>query len=534
MNTISPLTSATSLGTTTPRSSGQPNWQRSYQTGDTFKATVLESEGQNTFLLDIGGESVSAQSTATLIPGQTLQLQMVSSSPQQIELKIVPSAQQPFFGRSLTLIGENVDLSDLLQNLHQTQPSPAGSQTKGTVLEENGPNSYIIDIAGTQVEAQSAATLTPGQTLQLQIEPAPPQIDLQIVPNAQQQTPGGSLTLTGDTVDLSATLAGLQQVTAASPENVATATVEQANGQGAYTLDIGGMKVEAQSSATLAPGQAMQVRVEAAPPQIALKIVSPVQQQVPEGFLTLNGADDVLETLFTSLQQTRSLPSIQGLSPESQNTLMNFQSVQQEVLSGTESGAALKHLVDRLGLGMENQVAKGDTDSASKTLKAALLEVTDVFKDSAGIADISHRLIGTLEVFQMAQQHLENSSNFITPLPLPFLKQGYLTVEDYGNMNEGSTSEKRYPLRFSLHLTVSDLGNLRIDCLQYQDGLYIRFNTDSKEKSDFVESFSDELKQAIKSTPVRGLSFSETAVNPTTELIQRLYPQGTSILDTKI
>ena len=187
-----------------------------------------------------------------------------------------------------------------------------------------------------------------------------------------------------------------------------------------------------------------------------------------------------------------------------------------------------------MGLTLENTLARGDKENAVTTLKAALLEVAHAFKDAGEVGDTAHRMLGTLEVYQMAQLHLENTANLIFPLPLSFLQQGYLLVEDSGQQKGGSEGDAQSPRHFSLHLTMQELGNLRIDFLQYKDGLYIRFNTDSKEKSDFVEANSTDLKQAISKVPLLGLSFSETAADPTAELIQKLLPRGASMLDMKI
>ena len=168
MNTITPLTSSTSLGSATARSSGQPHWQKYFQSGETFQATVLENRGKDLFVLDIGGNHISAQSKAVLSPGQILQLQMVSASP-QIELKIVSPSQQQFFGRSLTLAGENIDLADLIEHLQQSTASPSKDVSKAIVLEAKGKDSYVLDIGGNRISAQSKTPLSPGQTLQLQV-----------------------------------------------------------------------------------------------------------------------------------------------------------------------------------------------------------------------------------------------------------------------------------------------------------------------------------------------------------------------------
>ena len=439
MNTITPLTSSTSLGSATSRSSGQQQWQKHFQSGEIVRATVLEAKGNDLFTLDIKGNHLTAQSKALLSPGQTLQLQLVSAAP-QIELKIVSTPSQEFFGRSLTLVGENIDLTGLMKALQQTGTSPLQGLSSATVLAAKGEGAFILDIGGSPVAAQSKTDLTPGQILQLEVLTTSPQVELKIASSPQHSLPGGSLTLIGE--------------------------------------------------------------------------------------------DSVIAGLLNDFQQNGASP-LEDLPIGTQQTLKNFLALQQNQLAGKDGGEVLKQLVDKMGLSMENLLARGDKEAAVSTLKAALLEVAHVFKDATQIGDATHRMLGTLEVYQMAQLHLE-TANFIFPLPLPFLKQGYLMVEDSGPQKEGGESDARPPFHFSLHLTMEELGNLRIDFLQYKEGLYIRFNTDSKEKSDFVESFSADLKQAISNIPLLGLSFSETAADPTAELIQKLLPRGSSMLDTKI
>jgi hypothetical protein len=481
MNTITPLTSSTNLGSATARPSSQLPWQKYIQSGEVLKAGVLEAQGKDLFVLDIKGNHIAAQSKAPLSVGQTLQLQVVTTSP-QIELKIISNAQQPFFGHSLTLVAENIDLAGLFRTLQKTGPSPLEGLSKTAVPETKGRDVFTLDIEGTQATIQSKSPPSVGQTLQLQM---------------------------------------------------VKATVLEAKGQGVFTLDMRGTRVAVQSEAPLSVGQTLQLQVVTTSSQIELKIVSESQQQPPGGSLTLIGENKDLLGLLKTLQPATGTSPFEDLSHTTRVSLENFFSLQQNQLSGKDGGEILKQLIDKMGLTLENLLAKGDQENAVKTLKAALLEIAHVFKDATEVANTTHRLLGTIEVYQLAQLHLDNAANFIFPLPLPFLEKGYLLVEDYGQKKERDENSIQPPMRFSLHLTMAELGNLRIDFLQYQDGLYIRFNTDSKEKSTFVESFSTDLQQAITNTPLLGLSFSDAATDPAAELIQTLLPRGSSMLDTK-
>ena len=63
--------------------------------------------------------------------------------------------------------------------------------------------------------------------------------------------------------------------------------------------------------------------------------------------------------------------------------------------------------------------------------------------------------------------------------------------------------------------------------------MYIRFNTDSKEVSDFLASFKDELNNAITDTLVHGVSFTEKGEDPLTAVVKRSRGGAESFIDTK-
>lgn len=571
MNTINPLSSSTNVGSSTARSSGQSPGQRNFQSGDIFKATIVEAKGNDLFTLEIGGNQIAAQSKALLSPGQILQLQVTSTSP-QVELKIISNTSHQFLGRSLTLIGKNINLADLAKSLQQTQNPAKSMDENATVLETKGNDVFILDIGGKQIPAQSSSPLTPGEILQLQAANPQPKLEFQIVAGDIPDTAASSIPDTaapplpdtatvpmpdtstaatpetaaaptpappeGTTITLVGNDAGLADLAQSLTQNgTGQATVLEAKGHDVFLLDIGGKQVVTQSTAELVPGQTLTLQEPAVLPQQTMEITAGSRNHTDNVLLTLmTNTADLTDTGLNSLisAQQQSLTSFSdSLSPVSQGTLEHYFALEQNMLSGKNGGEILKQLVNRMGMTMENLLAAGNTDKASATLKAALLETADTFKDAQQVAKTTHQLINTLQTYQLAQLHLENPANFIFPLPLPFLEKGYLMIEDYGQQQgdkEGADASS--PMRFSLHLTMEELGNLRIDFLQYPNGLYIRFNTDSKDKSDFVESFSDTLKQAISNVAVLGLSFSENATDPAAELLKRIIPQGSSMLDT--
>lgn len=118
MNTISPLTGIPPVGSTSANSGGKGQGGAPRQ-GQFIQATVVEAKGNNIFLLDIGGSKIPAQARIPLSVGQTLQLQVAATSP-QVQLRVVSDSANLFQGKSLTLLGENIDLKSLLSSIRTT------------------------------------------------------------------------------------------------------------------------------------------------------------------------------------------------------------------------------------------------------------------------------------------------------------------------------------------------------------------------------------------------------------------------------
>jgi len=314
------------------------------------------------------------------------------------------------------------------------------------------------------------------------------------------------------------------------PGQFLKALVLEVRADNRFLIDIGGNRLIAQSEASLAPGQTLQLQVVTTTPQIELKIVSDTLNQFLGRSLTLIGKNIDITALFQSLQQSPT--TLATLTPTTRNVLDSYFSLQQTPLEGDEGGAILKQLIDRLGLSLERLLAQGDTGGASKTLKAALLEIGQNFKGAAAIAEHTNRILTTLELFQLAQVHMNGDKQFLFPLPLPFVEQGFLLIENNRERGEqGNYADDE--VRFSLHLTLSDIGNLRIDFFHTKEGLYVRFHTESPEKTDFVSQYSDDLKSAISEIPLLSLTFASDATDPVGDLMRHIVPEGTSMLDTK-
>lgn len=318
----------------------------------------------------------------------------------------------------------------------------------------------------------------------------------------------------------------------AKPGQTLTATVLETAGSNRFYLDILGDKILAQSDkVTLSAGTKLDLEVLATKPLLELRIISKTPEMFFGKTLTLLGKNLDISGLFQSLNTPPS-PLLSKLSSRSQEGIKEFNELQQLPIGSKDGGTQLKQLLDRLGLSLEALLAGGNKAPAAQSLKAALLEIATLMKGGAELADATNRLLGTLELYQLAQLRLASENLLIFPLPLPFLDNGYLLVEKNDKNDEGDIDTKT--IRFSLHLTLEPLGDIEVTFLQMEDGLYIRFACDSQIKKDFTNEHRDTLKEMISSTEVLGLSFTDTAGNPANDLVQQLVPDGESMLDTKI
>lgn len=116
MKSINPLHHIAQYSTISPvkgESTSKATWP---EPGKLLKATVLETRPDNSILLQIGDNHVTARSDMTMRPGQSLQLQLLTSSP-RITFKVVDNTLQQFFNRPLTLIGQPIDIRSLFSLL---------------------------------------------------------------------------------------------------------------------------------------------------------------------------------------------------------------------------------------------------------------------------------------------------------------------------------------------------------------------------------------------------------------------------------
>ena len=309
------------------------------------------------------------------------------------------------------------------------------------------------------------------------------------------------------------------------------ATVLESRANNQYLLDFGSYKIPAASQTKLSVGQVLQLQISQTSPQVELKILSEASFLTGKSLVLLGNSID-LSSLFNTLQQGSPSP-LSTLTSGTANTLSSYIPPElTSLINSKEGGEFLQQLVNRLGINFEQLLAQGDTSRAKSTVKAALLEIAFRFQNAEHISEQTNKLLATLELYQLTQLQLSNSNLLIFPLPLPFLEQGYLLIDNSEKDGQGSSSPDDTQ-KFAVHLTMSELGNIQIDFIQQAEILFIKLFFDSEEKAQFASQFSGMLEEMLSSVSQLVISFSSGAENPTQALARKLLPAGQSFINTK-
>lgn len=140
MTPINALTAITTIGSSTSNSGNRQQFQQQPRQGQFLTATVLETTDDNRVYLEISGRKILVKSdSVTLSSGAKLKLEVLATTP-ELELRIVSKNPEMFFGKTLTLLSKNLDISGLYQSLQ------SGSSPLLAVLSrssQDGLNSFL-------------------------------------------------------------------------------------------------------------------------------------------------------------------------------------------------------------------------------------------------------------------------------------------------------------------------------------------------------------------------------------------------------
>ena len=482
-----------------------------FSPGQMLRALVVESAG-NRSTLEVGGSRFEVQSKVPLSPGQSLDLQVLSTTP-KLELQITGDSLSRFFSRSLSSSTSNQDLSSFFTLLRQVSPA-LSSSVSGSSLET------LQDFASLQQVAAGQASGDFGlKMLQQLFSQLGGRLDnlftqgraQEMLPTIQSTLEEIALLFQGKDQLSPAALSKLAQLSSADTQlfDLLTALRQDSNSGPAI-----------KDTAMTELWQHLQLPADfSSAAAKAPEVLNILKTGFAELIFLLKGSDSLPQFFSTTAMQS-------GLSAQAET---------EAILPGQggKEGEWLLQLVDKLGLNLESLLAAGKGQEAVKTLKFALMELVQNLAEHGKLAESAKQALSTLEFFQLTQLQTLRQDALVVPLPLPFLEQGYLLVEEYTEQAGRDGGGRDMPANFSLLLKLSPLGNLRIDFLAGGEGVYIRFNGQTKEAVDFLATFKDELTHALSSTTaVHGVSFTTKGEDPLSALLKRS-GSANGFVDTK-
>lgn len=306
------------------------------------------------------------------------------------------------------------------------------------------------------------------------------------------------------------------------PGQILRATVSSVQ-DGRVTLDMNGRQFVAHSRLGLQEGQQLLLHVAALSPQVELQTLG-LNQEIPQNTILqiLNAGWD-LPALLRHIQARRDAAG-SGFDPLC-NALKAFIAAMKGPATET-SGPALAALLNNLG------VVRLTSEDAPGTLREALAR--SGAEDADG-EEVPLRLLDNLrqglETIGRLNHQLLQEGAMVLPLPLPFLKQGFLFIEDSGDKRKGEIGS---PKKICLHLEMEKLGEMRIDMLWDEKELCIRFTCESAAASRLLSEADDELRQALQDTSLGEIVFAIGSPRPEGDLLKHLGEPSSGFVNTRI
>ncbi len=461
-----------------------PQLFASLQTGQLLQAVVTEYQGSGQAVLETSLGQMAVRTEAPLTKGQVIQFEVLSTSP-QVELGLKQESLQTQLRCLASFIGRAMNLAPLVQQAQESSTPPAQAQ-----------NSNVAAPANTQA-LLSSISMDNGSIIAL--------LNGKPIPTSSPQLP--------------------QPLTLTQPVLLKATIVEQP-ATGKTVLEMGGSRFLVSGELAGKAGQDVLLRVEPGKSELAFTPLAPANSSgntanTPAGppVVLANTQNSVLSPLLKAVQQL--LPQgITQLAATQQSTVQSLAAFHPESLMGQEAGKDLQSNIQRIGMNMEANLATNKGTSAKASLKAALLAITSTAQKNEELAVSAKNILSTLEMYQVAQLKLEGDF-LLFPLPFSFLENGFLLVENSPE-SETTAEEKKQKRQFSLHLTMTELGDMEVRYYESKEGARIRFLFDSEEKAAFAASFQDELKEMLSEVQLLGISFTGGAQSPERELLGRM------------
>ena len=459
---------------------------------------LINGKSNNQFILDVKGEQFLADSKIPLQVGQRLELQVTALSP-RISLQILTDPLTQNIGKSLHLLHQENQLlpqtTTLVAKLPANTLSPASQQTLELFSSLTLPQAKAVLLPqqpGVQLTSLLSNLFTaPDATSQKTAFTALTNLINQLSQALPREHPNlPQAQLLGKQLDTTRQNAPLQQLLSKNANTELNLQVS------ALLQSITGLTQNA--------GQ--------------LQTHPPATQTFIELFLQFMRREDAAPT-----------PILHKLLTLTDDLLRQDSTSQQKPVP---TGKELEQIVTRLGTNLEQLLARGKQKEAAQTLKSALLEISHSFAGNTKIQPQAEQLTPTNQLYQMLQIRLAGEDLAFLPLPLPFLEQGYLLVEPDHKQGENSTEYEKTK-KYSLHLNLEGLGNLRVELQQQESGMRIRFFAEDGSRAQFLAENREELQEWLTATKLESVQFLTGAEDPTRELLERMVHGQTGVLNTR-
>ena len=474
--------------------------QQQFVQGQLLQGSVSAKNAPGQFTIDINGQQILAESTAQLSVGQKLDLQVAALAP-RIELRIVDNPITRFLGSAIHQLSEQAESFPALAALAAKADqlallNPSSRETLQRYAEALASLPQSIPQANTSSAAAANNALL-DKALALVLNPVGNQTAL------IQQEIGALLS----ELSLSAQLPPEKQQLA---QGLAQFFANSAfSGQPAAELQQAGipfpnLAISQQEATQLLARIAQMFPGQPGPQNLAAAFIASLLQPTGSSPLT------PLQSLFAFLAQTTPAPAPPAVI----------------------HGQTLQEIMNRLGTNMERLFAEGKPEEAAKTLKYALLDLHQQLPANEKTGHKADQLVQTIESYQLLQLRLASESLVFLPLPLPFLKQGYLLINPEQTKQQADQQEDSPAATYELHVQLEGLGNISVTFDQRQEGLSLKFMAEDAGRARFLAGFRDELSQQITAAPLTSVQFLVGAQEPIKTLYEKITQSLSGMLDT--
>ena len=183
---------------------------------------------------------------------------------------------------------------------------------------------------------------------------------------------------------------------------------------------------------------------------------------------------------------------------------------------------------------MERQLAEGRPEEAAKTLKFALVELSQHLLTDTKSAHQAEQMAKSIESYQLLQMRLSSESLLFLPLPFSFLQQGYLLVDLEQSGQPPDSAPEQTAATYELHLQLQGLGNISIAIDQRDGRVSLTFLSEDAERAGFLAGFREDLGRQLTAARLESVQFLVGSKEPVKTLYEKIIQGLSGMVDTTI